>query len=212
MEPWVASLTIDGRTEWSINRQKFFLENKHNKRLLDVIETAQFVVSIDGDLNWGTETTEQLSRYMKDMLTGDGTNRWTDKTMNYAEERNGRGGATGEHSPCDGAELDHLCENFLNIDKQILKSPNKKEQLENEKMTEDDRENLILAEKLDFEEVDGMETEIERCYGNQLKATEDLHMNSTAFLDFGKGRLKKCGISPDGFVQMAIQLAYYKVS
>ncbi len=30
--------------------------------------------------------------------------------------------------------------------------------------------------------------------------------------DFGKGDIKKCQISPDAFIQMALQLAYYKVS
>ncbi|EFO87687.1 hypothetical protein CRE_05427 [Caenorhabditis remanei] len=206
----IASLTTDRRTEWSINRQKFFLENRNNKKLLNVIETAQFVVSVDETDEWGVETVEKASRYMKDMITGDGTNRWFDKTMNYAVCANGRGGATGEHSPCDGAELDHLCENFLNIDKQILESPSREEQLENEKVLDEDRKTLKLAEKLNFEIVDGMESEVERCFESHLKATKDLHMHSMIFLDFGKGKLKTCGISPDGFVQMAIQLAYYK--
>ncbi len=29
--------------------------------------------------------------------------------------------------------------------------------------------------------------------------------------DFGKGVIKKCGISPDAFIQMALQMAYFKV-
>ncbi|KAF1753923.1 hypothetical protein GCK72_020480 [Caenorhabditis remanei] len=206
----IASLTTDRRTEWSINRQKFFLENRNNKKLLKVIETAQFVVSVDETDAWGVETVEKASRYMKDTLTGDGSNRWFDKTMNFAVCANGRGGATGEHSPCDGAELGHLCENFLNIDKQILVSPSREEQLENEKVLDEDRKTLKLAEKLNFEIVDGMESEVERCFESHLKATNDIHMHSIIFLDFGKGKLKTCGISPDGFVQMAIQLAYYK--
>lgn len=159
---------------------------------------------------WGVETSDKMSVYMKDMLAGDGTNRWFDKTMNYAICANGRGGATGEHSPADGAEMDHVCENFLNLDKQILKSPSKEEQLEIAKLDEPSNY-LKLAEKLEFEVEEGLEEEVERCYEAHTKAVADLHVHSIIFLDFGKGRLKKCGISPDGFVQMAIQLAYFEV-
>ncbi|PIC25945.1 hypothetical protein B9Z55_018684 [Caenorhabditis nigoni] len=205
----IASLTTDRRTEWCANRQKFFIDNKHNRHLLGLIESAQFVMSVDGDLNWGVESTEQLSKYMKDMLAGSGSNRWVDKTMNYAVDASGRAGATGEHSPCDGAELDHLCENVLNVDKQVLVSPSTEKQLEIIKMSTEEKKTLKLAEKLNFQEVDGMESEINRCFDQHQKASDDLHMHSLAFTDFGKGRVKKCGISPDGFLQMAIQLANY---
>lgn len=32
------------------------------------------------------------------------------------------------------------------------------------------------------------------------------------FRDFGKGHIKKLKISPDAFIQLALQLAYYRVS
>lgn len=169
-------------------------------------------MSVDKDLNWGVESAEQLSKYMKDMLAGDGANRWVDKTMNYAVDASGRAGATGEHSPCDGAELDHLCENVLNVDKQIMKTPTFEEQEEVIRMSDKERSTLRLAKKLDFQDVPELESEINRCFAEHQKASDDLHMHSVAFTDFGKGRVKKCGISPDGFVQLAIQLANYHVS
>ena len=30
-------------------------------------------------------------------------------------------------------------------------------------------------------------------------------------LPFGKGDMKKAGLSPDGYIQMGLQLAYYKM-
>ena len=35
-----------------------------------------------------------------------------------------------------------------------------------------------------------------------------LHMHDA----YGKGFMKKCRISPDAFIQMALQLAYFRVS
>jgi hypothetical protein len=40
---------------------------------------------------------------------------------------------------------------------------------------------------------------------------DDLDIRILQHRDFGKGDIKKCKISPDAFIQMAIQLAYYKV-
>jgi hypothetical protein len=56
-----------------------------------------------------------------------------------------------------------------------------------------------------------MDTEIERCFESASQLINDTHMASYVFEDWGKGRIKGCGCSPDAFLQMAIQLAYYKV-
>lgn len=40
----------------------------------------------------------------------------------------------------------------------------------------------------------------------------DLHLHIFTHDDFGKGFMKKCHLSPDAFLQMALQLAYYRDS
>jgi hypothetical protein len=45
------------------------------------------------------------------MLTGDGTNRWTDKPINFIIGKNGRAGACSEHSVADGPEYFCITEN-----------------------------------------------------------------------------------------------------
>jgi hypothetical protein len=39
----------------------------------------------------------------------------------------------------------------------------------------------------------------------------DLDQQAMPFTTFGKGAIKKCKVSPDAFVQMALQLAYFRV-
>lgn len=40
---------------------------------------------------------------------------------------------------------------------------------------------------------------------------DDLDFHVFSFREFGKGKVKKCRVSPDAFIQMALQLAYYRV-
>jgi carnitine O-palmitoyltransferase 1 len=40
---------------------------------------------------------------------------------------------------------------------------------------------------------------------------EDVEMALLVWTDYGKGFVKKLNISPDAFIQMALQMTYYKV-
>ncbi|VDK50245.1 unnamed protein product [Gongylonema pulchrum] len=41
---------------------------------------------------------------------------------------------------------------------------------------------------------------------------EDVEMALLVWTDFGKGLIKKLRVSPDGFLQLVLQLAFYRVS
>lgn len=77
------------------------------------------------------------------MLTGNGQNRWVDKSMNFVVSKNGRIGGTSEHSVADGAEFDHVMENFLYIDLNFL-TYNKNPQ-------ENSNKQIQKAEPLEFD-------------------------------------------------------------
>jgi carnitine O-palmitoyltransferase 1 len=52
---------------------------------------------------------------------------------------------------------------------------------------------------------------IESSYQVALALLNDVDLRLLVHSAFGKGLMKKCRISPDAFIQMALQLAYYRV-
>lgn len=40
---------------------------------------------------------------------------------------------------------------------------------------------------------------------------DDVDFHSYLFTEFGKGQIKKCRTSPDAFIQLALQLAQFRV-
>lgn len=119
----VAALTHDTRDSWCKNRQKYFLGNEKNAKILKEIETSIFFFSLDenDDYGYDPERPEVLNNFLSNSLSGDGTNRWVDKSLNYICSKNARCGGTTEHSIADGAEFDHIMENFVYVDIAVLK-------------------------------------------------------------------------------------------
>uniref|UniRef100_A0AC34FEK9 Choline/carnitine acyltransferase domain-containing protein n=1 Tax=Panagrolaimus sp. ES5 TaxID=591445 RepID=A0AC34FEK9_9BILA len=210
-EEKLAALTFDSRASWCKNRKRFFLENCKNKKALELIEKAMvFLIMDENDTyEYIPEKPEILDNFLKSMLTGDGKNRWVDKSLNYIVAKNGRAGGTTEHSIADGAEFDHIMENFCAMDINFLTYP--QEVVDIDKLEKYEIEmGATKAQKLEFDISDEMIGEIERCYAEHQPKKDDVDFAATIFRDFGKGLVKKGKCSPDAFVQMAIQLANYK--
>lgn len=52
---------------------------------------------------------------------------------------------------------------------------------------------------------------IESAYQAATALADDVELYCFQFLPFGKGLIKKCRTSPDAFVQIALQLAHFRV-
>uniref|UniRef100_A0AC35TWF4 Carn_acyltransf domain-containing protein n=1 Tax=Rhabditophanes sp. KR3021 TaxID=114890 RepID=A0AC35TWF4_9BILA len=201
----VAAFTTDRRDTWCKNRKKFFLDNEVNGRNLKLIESAIMIMSLDDmeDIKNDHETTERM---LLKNLTGAGNDKWVDKTMNAATFKNGRFGGTLEHSVEDASEYNHLFENYVAIDLFNTKYPSEVEDIYARK----EKRGLHRVERIKFDITKEMEPEIDRCMNYHVKAAANVDLKCLFFEDWGKGLIKKCLISPNGFLQMAIQLAYFK--
>ena len=128
-------------------------------------------------------------------------NRWFDKTIQIVVDSKGGVGLVYEHSPAEGppvaAMLDHLydyCENIPND----FQKPNV--------------EDLPFPKKHCFP-TDLPELKDSIKYSSQKldSLVDSLHLTVREFKSFGKNEIKKHKVSPDSFIQIAMQLAYYRL-
>jgi carnitine O-palmitoyltransferase 1, liver isoform len=102
-EKHLPALTAVGRIEWAENREKYFSEGV-NKRSLNVIESAVFVVTLQDN------TVQDWSSMGRDLIHGNGSNRWFDKSFNLVIYKNGITGFNAEHSWADAPAMAHSWE------------------------------------------------------------------------------------------------------
>uniref|UniRef100_A0A0K0F815 Carn_acyltransf domain-containing protein n=1 Tax=Strongyloides venezuelensis TaxID=75913 RepID=A0A0K0F815_STRVS len=204
-EKLIPSFTTDRRDSWAKNREKFFISNENNRKNLNIIENAICVIYLcdRDDIGDDHDSTE---KFLLENLTGNGINRWVDKSVNYVITKSGRFGGTTEHSIADGSEFDHFMENYIIADKYNIEYPKVIENIYERSI----KRGKISMERLYFEMSSEMKIEARRCYSEALDRAVDVDLKSLMLRDFGKGIIKKGKISPDAFMQLAIQLAYFK--
>ncbi|XP_068610907.1 choline O-acetyltransferase-like [Brachionichthys hirsutus] len=196
--PPVGVLTSDGRTEWARARDALS-EDQTNRESLALMEGCLFLLCLDESS--ALEPSDATRALL--MLHGgggdrNGANRWYDKSMQFVVGTDGTCGVVCEHSPFEGI-VPVQCSEY--VMKHMTGSPSR--------MATGVRE-LPPPRRLLWKcspHVHGLLA----ASGDRLqRLANSLDMDVFTFRGYGKERVKKQKLSPDAFIQVALQLAFYK--
>uniref|UniRef100_A0AAX7SIX8 carnitine O-palmitoyltransferase n=1 Tax=Astatotilapia calliptera TaxID=8154 RepID=A0AAX7SIX8_ASTCA len=204
-EAKLGALTAGDRVPWAKARTKYF-SSGINKRSLDCIEKAAFFVTLDDEEQgmMGDDPAASLDRYAKSLLHGKCYDRWFDKSFTVVYYKNGKNGINAEHSWADAPVLAHVWEYTLATDSFQL-GYNAEGHCKG-----DVDPSLPRPVKLSWEIPPECEEQIAQSLAVAQALADDVDFHVFSFQEFGKGKVKKCRVSPDGFIQMALQLAYFR--
>ncbi|KAI9238524.1 MAG: Choline/Carnitine o-acyltransferase-domain-containing protein [Podila humilis] len=199
--PPIGILSTGQRDQAAQDRATLFQAHTSNKAHMAKIETSMFVLCLDAS---SPSTSEEFSRAC---WHGDGSSRWFDKCFQLIVFANGRAGMNGEHSKMDATPTSRLCR-YLIDEAQARPLPDFRN------LNAEDLYEIASAldkpQPLNFVTSPALDRAITNAF-TYFKATVDAHeMVPTEFKGYGKGLIKSFKMSPDAYVQMALQLAYYR--
>lgn len=217
----VGVLSTENRKIWSGLRDKL-KEDANNAQCLEVVDSALFILCLDytepgnvsdlcGNMLCGT------NQVVKGVQVGTCTNRWYDK-MQIIVCKNGSAGINFEHTGVDGHTVlrfasDVYTDTILRFARSIngqaptlwhSNSPNPKSR---------DPESLdafsLAPRKLEWNMVPELKIALRFAETRLADLIQQSEFETLDFAGYGKTFITSKGFSPDAFVQMAFQAAYY---
>lgn len=193
--PAIGVLTAADRDAWTEARQQLLAASPANAQALRDIESSGFLVCLDDAAP--VTLAERAHQYWH----GDGSNRWFDKPLQFIVNDNGTAGFMGEHSMMDGTPT-HRLNDFVN---DLIF--NRKIDLSESAV----RSHLPDPKPIAFELNDEILSAVDRAAEFHRREIAAHELVVQAYQGYGKGLIKKFKCSPDAYVQMIIQLAYFKM-
>ncbi|XP_014204515.1 carnitine O-acetyltransferase-like isoform X2 [Copidosoma floridanum] len=200
----VGILTGNDRDTWVKDYNKLISLGSNNKIVKD-LETALFVLCLDKELpkQFFAKKNNESVRGLQS-LTGcssqtNAANRWHDKTVQCIVSYDGFVGMEYEHSPCEGLPISVLHDHIINYVKNKL---TQKINIPKE---------YPKAEHLQFQLDSSIEDAIQKATISVDTLAQDIDLECFLFDEFGSNDIKKWKMSPDSFIQIAMQVTFYRL-
>lgn len=199
----IGVLTADNRDNWAKAYQEL-VKNSNNRSSLSEIQKSLFVLSIDREM---PQIQDDMTTAEHTLVTGAGSNhnsgnRWYDKTVQFIIGTTGINGLTYEHSPAEGGPITVLSDFIIK---------NVKDQQAGKAQAVNGSSEFDKPTLLSFESSPQVDESIRIASENIDKLAADTEMGYLHFTTYGKNFIKTQKFSPDSFIQMAIQFAFYRL-
>ncbi|XP_019640774.1 PREDICTED: carnitine O-acetyltransferase-like [Branchiostoma belcheri] len=195
----VGILTTGDRDTWG-RVYKALRKDKANKLCLEAVNRSIFMLCLDQETARGQDRWTSMGHQL---MHGGGSqqnsgNRWFDKTLQFTVGTDGAVGIVYEHSPAEGPPIIALLDHMLDY---CSEAPAVKETSVQPKE----------PERLVFSLNDSLLEAIDNAKRNLDMRVQDLDLHLVRFKTYGKNFPKSQRLSPDSYIQIAMQLAYYRV-
>ena len=188
----LGALTSWHRDNWS-DAYQLLAQQQGNADALHQLQSAAFVLCLDD------HSPVTLEECATTFLYGNVKNRWFDKSCQLIVCQNGKAGMNNEHSMMDGTINTRLADTILtNAALHHDPGTNTKQLIPNPK-------------ELTFNIHDTVLANISEAVAAFDKWTAPHNISVLAYYGHGKSFIKSMKCSPDAYLQMALQLAYYKL-
>ncbi|XP_052833401.1 carnitine O-palmitoyltransferase 1, liver isoform [Octopus bimaculoides] len=187
------------RKTWAKVRETFFSDGI-NKESLQTIETAIFFVTLE---TISAETIMERACYL---MQGDGRSLWFDKSLNVIYFANGRMGLNCEHSYADAPVVGH-CQEYVMTNEAMYPLYKDGELVDADPNFKQGK--LKPPSLLQWDFPDSFNPEVKTACSISQKNLENIDLCVRVHNAFGKGFIKTAKVSPDAFIQSALQLTYY---
>ncbi|KAM9735420.1 carnitine O-acetyltransferase isoform 1-T1 [Menidia menidia] len=197
----IGILTTEHRDRWGRAYQTL-IKDKTNKDSVSAIQRGIFTLCLDGAM---PHVSSELYRSCAaaQMLHGGGSqwnsgNRWFDKTLQFIVGADGTCGANYEHAPAEGPPIVALIDHVVEYTRKPETAPAS-------------MGTLPMPHKLPFNITPEIKEDIEEAKHSINKLAQEVEIRVHVFSHFGKNVPKAYKMSPDAFIQMALQLAFYRM-
>nr|XP_030871256.2 choline O-acetyltransferase [Gorilla gorilla gorilla] len=199
--PPIGLLTSDGRSEWAEART-VLVKDSTNRDSLDMIERCICLVCLDapGGVEL-SDTHRALQLLHGGGYSKNGANRWYDKSLQFVVGRDGTCGVVCEHSPFDGIVLvqctEHLLKHMTQSSRKLIRADSVSE--------------LPAPRRLRWKCSPEIQGHLASSAEKLQRIVKNLDFIVYKFDNYGKTFIKKQKCSPDAFIQVALQLAFYRL-